>query len=85
MVGEAMEQFTMEVIDYMEWDTGSDQFIKTSPPLSGGAGQGPVQGSEEFPGKEGLTMDAIREVKANKGEGASRHRGNGMHGRAGHR
>ena len=33
MVGEAMEQFTMEVIDYMEWDAGSDQFIKTSPPL----------------------------------------------------
>ena len=33
MVGEAMEQFTTEVIDYMEWDAGSDQFIKTSPPL----------------------------------------------------
>ena len=31
--GEAMKQFTMEVIDYMEWDAGSDQFIKTSPPL----------------------------------------------------
>ena len=31
MVGEAMEQFTMEGIDHMEWDAGSDQFIKTSP------------------------------------------------------
>ena len=30
-VGEAMEQFPMEGIDHMEWDAGSDQFIKTSP------------------------------------------------------
>ena len=31
MVGEAMEQFTMQGMDHMEWDEGSDQFIKTSP------------------------------------------------------
>ena len=30
-VGEAMQQFPIEGIDHMEWDAGSDQFIKTSP------------------------------------------------------
>ena len=31
IVGEAMEQFAIEGIDYMGWDAGSGQFIKTSP------------------------------------------------------
>ena len=31
MVGEAMEQFTMEGIDHMVWDAWSNQFLKTSP------------------------------------------------------
>ena len=31
MVGEAMKQFAIEGIDYMGWDAGSGQFIKTSP------------------------------------------------------
>ena len=31
MAGEAMEQFAIEGIDHMGRDTGSGQFIKTSP------------------------------------------------------
>ena len=31
MVGEAMEQFAIEGIDYMGWEAGSGHFINTSP------------------------------------------------------
>ena len=31
IVREAMKQFAIEEIDHMGWDTGSAQFIKTSP------------------------------------------------------
>ena len=30
-VDEAMQKFTMEGIDHMEWDACTDQFVKTSP------------------------------------------------------
>ena len=36
LVGEAIQKFTTEGIDHMEWDIGSDKFIKAStqdPPL----------------------------------------------------
>ena len=55
------------------------------PTLDGGAGESTVPIEEEVPEKEGPAMDTVRKVKARKGKGASRHGGNGMYCRAGHR